>query len=169
MDDVTVIKLAHDGREKWRWTGRLLQRGQEAGTGATFACVEAFFNVDEHDNGLVTLRRGDRYVEWYYGDRLYNVFDIYERETGERKAWYCDLCRPATFEDGADGLTIRFEDLELDLMILPDRTIHVLDEDDFAAAPLGDEERAEVLAAVAEIRALVAAGEPPFGREVADL
>lgn len=161
-DDILIIKQAHDGREKWRWTGRLLQRGQDAETGAAFACVEAFFNIDDRDDGLVVLRRGDRYVEWYYSDRLYNVFDIYDRDTGERKAWYCDLCRPAIFEDGADGLTIRFADLELDLMILPDRTVHVLDEADFAAATLADDERAAVLAAVEAIRALVAVGEAPF-------
>lgn len=162
MSDVTVIKLRHNGSEKWRWSGRLLRRERDAATAGEAACVEGFFNLDDHDNGLMVLRRGDRYIEWYYTHRRYNVFDIYDRDTGARKGWYCDLCRPAVFTDDASGLTIRFEDLELDLIILPDGTLHLVDEADFAAAPLADSERAAVWAAVDDIRAQVAAADAPF-------
>lgn len=156
--DVTVIKLDIQGREKWRWGARLLERSE------SHVSVEAFFNLDDMTQAGFTFRRGDRFVEWYYSDRLYNVFAIHDPVTGELRAWYINLSRPAVFEESADGLMIRFEDLELDLLVLPDGTTQLLDEDEFAQAEMYADERAAVLAAVAALHAQIAAGLPPFTR-----
>ncbi len=68
---------------------------------------------------------------------------------------------------GAD--TLDSEDLELDLVVAPDRsTVRLDDEDEFAARNLerdDPEAYAAALAAVEELRALIAAGAGPFDPE----
>jgi protein associated with RNAse G/E len=104
---------------------------------------------------------GDIFIETYYADRWYNIFQIHGPD-GRLKGWYCNITRPAVI--GAD--TLDSEDLELDLVVAPDRAVVRLDdEDEYAARNLaGDDPEAHTaaLAAVDELRALIAAGAGPF-------
>ena len=47
-----------------------------------------------------TLRRGDRFIETYYTDRWYNIFEIHAREDDRLKGWYCNIAKPAVMEAG---------------------------------------------------------------------
>lgn len=161
MEMVTVIKLNAAGAEQWRWPARLLERGD------THLCVEAFFNRDDSIQAGFTFQRGDRFVEWYYTDRLYNLFEIHEPASGALRAWYINFSRPARFETTGDGLVIQFEDLALDLLVLPDGTMQLLDEDEFADLHLSAEEHGAVLRATSDVRAQIDAGLPPFTRDPA--
>jgi predicted RNA-binding protein associated with RNAse of E/G family len=92
-------------------------------------CVRAAFQLDRHVIDGVEIVRGDVFTEWYFRDRAFNVFHIAGAD-GRVKGWYCNVARPAEFDD--EG--VRFLDLLLDLFVHPDGRATILDEDEFAAA-----------------------------------
>jgi predicted RNA-binding protein associated with RNAse of E/G family len=152
-EQVTVRKLDAQGLEVWRWSGRVLARGE------AWVQIEARFNHGTLDLGYVTLRNGDRFVEWYYTDRCYNIFEVHDAEDDQViKGWYCNITRPAIFRDDE----ILHEDLALDLFVYPSGRALLLDEDEFAALPLPQADRLAALAAVEQLRAEVENRRPPF-------
>jgi protein associated with RNAse G/E len=158
---MTIIKCGPDGQEKWRWAAEPLEHTAER------VRVSAVFNLEDRVSDGVAWKRGDRYIEDYYFARGYNIFDVYDRDTGLRKAWYCNLTRlPRLSEPEPGALVLAYDDLELDLLILPDGTAHVLDEDDFAAAQAAGHitpgEAAQVRADLAALVALAAERAGPF-------
>ena len=151
-NDIIVRKLDTAGDEKIRYPGRVLERTASA------VVLEAFFSRERMELGFVTLKPGDRFVEYFYADRWYNVFVIYDVDNGRLKGWYCNVTRPAIIADGQ----VSAVDLALDLWIAPDGSARVLDEDEFAALPLAPGETAAARAALDELRALAAAHAGPF-------
>ena len=151
-EEVTVHKYDAAGREIWTWTAVSL------GGSSTSVRVEARFNGEGATIHGLTLRRGDHFLETYYADRGYNVFAVFDVATGRLKGWYCNVTRPARLEDGH----IRFEDLAIDLLVLPDGTIYVLDEDQFEALGLEEGERALARRSLTELRSLAAQRSGPF-------
>ncbi len=73
MTDLTVYKLDEIGREVWQYPATLLERTR------SMVKLEAPFNRDDMDLGYTTFARGDRFVEYFYSDRWYNLFAIYDR------------------------------------------------------------------------------------------
>ena len=67
---IHVRKLRPDGSQAFAWDGVVL-RCDAAGI-----VLRAHFNVDLVDLGFTTFRRGDEFVEFYYWDRDYNVFQV---------------------------------------------------------------------------------------------
>jgi protein associated with RNAse G/E len=130
-ETVTVHKCDATGREVWTWPA-IVRRVSPSSIE-----VEARFNGKEGDIHGVTFRAGDRFVETYATDRWHNVFAAYDGETDRLKGWYCNITRPARFEPGH----IWFEDLALDALVLPDRTVQILDEDEFERLSLSADER----------------------------
>ena len=131
MTEITVIKLNLKGQETWRYEGQVLERTP------TSLVLHALFNAPDRPFMGTSLKRGDRFVEVYFTDRWYNVFEIHDRADGRLKAWYCNVGRPAVIQDGE----VSYEDLALDLLVYPDGRQLVLDEDEFAALPLSEEDR----------------------------
>jgi protein associated with RNAse G/E len=72
---------------------------------------------------------GARAVEYFYGDRGYNVIAGYAPD-GALRACYCNICTPAQFAEKPSGGEISFVDL--DLLVWPDGRYELLDEDEFA-------------------------------------
>jgi uncharacterized protein len=137
-DPILVRKLDVDGNETLRYTGRVLERGPQ------HVQLEAFFTRDDilfHD---ILLGKDDRFVETFYSDRWYNVFELYDRDDGRLKGWYCNIGHPAVIQDG----TVSYRDLALDLLVYPDGRQLVLDEDEFEALELTKPVRKEALAAL---------------------
>ena len=149
---ITVHKLDHTGAEKIAYTGKVLERTEN------MVVLEAHFARERMELGYVTLTTGDRFVEYFYSDRWYNVFAIYDAADGSFKGWYCNITRPATITEDS----IRAEDLALDYFVQPSGKEFVLDEDEFAELPLTAEEAAAARAALKELRALAAKREGPF-------
>lgn len=150
----TVIKNDHAGREVWRYQGVILERS------ATRVTIEANFDRELMELDYITLRRGDRFVEYHYGDRWYSIYKIYDVEGGQLKGWYCNFSRPAQI----DTTELRADDLALDLFVYPDGRTLVLDQDEFDALPIGRDERAAVLDALEELQKLARAGRMPPAR-----
>jgi uncharacterized protein len=119
--------------------------------------VEAFFGRDDMTFMNVTLKRGDRFVETFYTNRWYNIFEIFDRDDQSFKGWYCNIGRPAIIE----GDVVSYVDLALDLWVAPDGTQTVLDEDELLDLNLDDELKAKVYAGLDELRSAFKTKRPP--------
>jgi len=147
----TSRKLDHAGRQVTAYPGRVLRRDDRA------IVLRTGWDRPPMDLGYVVLEPGDRWTEYFYADRWYNIFEI-RASDGRLKGWYCNITRPACI--GADEVAA--EDLALDLWVAPDGETRVLDEDEFAALPLPPAEREAAQKALAELRAMVARKAAPF-------
>lgn len=150
MTLITVIKKDLQEREVWRYSGTLRQRG------ANYLVLEAHFDREDMVLHDILLGKGDRFVETYYTDRWYNIFEIHDRDDDRLKGWYCNIGYPAEIEDQ----TLSYVDLALDLLVYPDGRQLVLDEDEFAALALTPQDRARARAALAGLQAAFR-GSPP--------
>ncbi len=151
--EITVRKLDASRREVWSYPAIVLERA------ADHLLVEARFGRDRVDLGYVVFERGDRFLEWFYSDRWYNVFEVHSVRDDRLKGWYCNLTRPAVIGERE----VSAEDLELDLWIDPGGQIILLDQEEYEALALIDAERREVAAAVEEITRLASQRSGPFG------
>lgn len=131
MGEVVVYKLDSSGRITWQYPGQPLFIMAEG------LCLEAFFNRDDRDYGYALFKRGDRFVEYFYTDRWYNVFAVYDRDDGQLKGWYCNICRPCRLT--AEG--VYCEDLALDVWVSPAGQTTILDEQEFEALQLPEAEK----------------------------
>jgi predicted RNA-binding protein associated with RNAse of E/G family len=149
---VTVINQNHLGEKLLEYSGEVLMAGK------TWVCIEATYNNPDKDAGYVVFRHGDTFVEWYYSERWYNVFELYDVDDGQHKGWYCNITRPAKISEDL----ITADDLALDVFVTPEGEITVLDEDEFAALNLPPNEQRAVRDAVRAIRRAVENGDSPF-------
>jgi uncharacterized protein len=119
---IHVRKLRPDGSQAFAWDGVVL-RCDEAGI-----VLRAQFNVDLVDLGFTTFRRGDEFVEFYYWERYYNVFQV-SAPGGALKGWYANVGLPAEVE--VEQAELRYVDLALDVWTHPNGEFMVLDQDEF--------------------------------------
>lgn len=142
-DPIRVLKRDLSGAVTWEYTGRILFVQED------MLCLEAFFDRDDMPFQGTWLKHGDRFVETYYTQRWYNIFEVYDRDDGSLKGWYCNICRPAVIEDG----TVSFVDLALDLWVTPQGEQRILDEEEFALLQLDAATRQQALLALGEVQA----------------
>ena len=145
MDNVVVRKINLQRAEVWRYSGRMLEQGDN------YVLIEANFNRDDAVYHGVLFGRGDPFVEIYYTDRWYNIFEVHDREDGRIKCWYCNVTMPAERQ----GSEIAYVDLALDLFVYPDGRQLVLDEEEFEALNPPADLRAQALAALEQLKDLV--------------
>ncbi len=148
---IKVQKKNLAGEVTWQYEGVLLRQEQNA------VVLEALFNRPDTPFMDIVLKRNDRFVETFYSDRWYNIFEIYDRDDGQIKGWYCNIGKPAVIEDG----TVSYVDLALDLWVSPDGKQSVLDEDEFDALKLDDELRTRALTGLYELKRLFETKKPP--------
>ncbi len=150
-DTVTVYKLDENGRIVWHYPAEVCERN------AAHVRLQAFFNRDDMDLGYTVFKRGDRFIEYFYADRWYNVFAVHDRDNGSLKGWYCNVCRPAKLSTTA----VHCEDLALDVWVTPTGQTTILDEDEFEALDLNEFERRNGRLALETLLNLAQAGELP--------
>jgi hypothetical protein len=127
---ITIIKLDPAGAEKIRYTGIIL---------AQFAyglIIGATWTRPDLDLGYTCFETGDRFVEYYYTNRWFNIFAIANKE-GIQKGWYCNIAEPACISTD----TITQVDLYLDVWVNLAGQVHLLDEDEFEAATILNEQQ----------------------------
>jgi uncharacterized protein len=152
QSDVTVYKLDERGQKVWQYPARLLAQG------GSFVRLEASFNRDDMELGFATFKRGDRFIEYFYTDRWYNIFAVYDRDSEALKGWYCNVCRPAVIEDDA----VYSEDLALDLWHTPGQSYPlILDEDEFAALEISPHDRQQARQALNQLTHLAQQNQLP--------
>jgi uncharacterized protein len=148
---IRVLKCNLAGKAIWQYEGRVLERKSNA------VILEAFFNRPDTPFMDVILKENDRFVETFYTDRWYNIFEIYDRDDGSFKGWYCNVGRPAQIADG----TVSYIDLALDLWVSPVGKQTVLDEDEFAALGINTKDRKRAFKALAELKEVFQTKRPP--------
>jgi predicted RNA-binding protein associated with RNAse of E/G family len=154
MTPITVYKQNALGAKVLSYSGELLAHGE------TWLHLRAVFQVERATiTPDIVFVRGDVFDEWFYTDRWYNVFRVTDGVTGALKGWYCNVTRPAIWDEDS----VRSDDLALDVAISAAGQINVLDEDEFAALALSSDEQANARAAVDEIRRAFVTKSPPFG------
>ncbi|MER3513557.1 MAG: DUF402 domain-containing protein [Chloroflexota bacterium] len=147
----TVHKLDLDGHEVIAYQGWLVARDDQR------IILDARWQWETRDYGYATFEPGDRFLEYYYPQRWYTVFEVRAAQDDTLKGWYCNITRPAQIE----AQDIRSVDLALDLWVYPDRRVVVLDEDEFQALALTPAERRAAESALAELLTLAAVGALP--------
>lgn len=152
MSEITVYKRDHRGVVVWHYRGVIVD------SGPTWVCLSALFDRDEADLGFVLFRRGDVFTEWFFTDRWYNIFRIYDGQNSVLKGWYCNITRPAHIPPES----VAADDLELDIFVQPNGTTILLDEQEFDALNLSMDERMAALRAVESIRQAVSRRDFPF-------
>jgi len=138
---ITVIKQDPSGHETWRYDGQVLTRREDE------IVIEAFFDREDIDFHGICLCRGDRFVETYYTNRWYNIYEIFDA-AGHRKGWYCNVTTPAEI----NMKHIAYRDLALDLLVFPNGRQLILDEDEFAALEIPTDWRKAARQALSELQ-----------------
>jgi predicted RNA-binding protein associated with RNAse of E/G family len=146
-NNIQVIKQDHLGNEVFRYPGRIISLNKQA------VQLEAEFGFAAVPIGEVVLRRGDRFIETFYFDRWYNIFEIRTFEGNLLKAYYCNIGYPAILTKGE----ISYRDLAIDLLVMPDGHQTVLDMDEFEELSLDSETRRKALDGLAQLQAQMAA------------
>lgn len=119
---VTVQARKFDGRLHREWRADLVTES------VSLVIVEGVFEEEIRHPQLGLIAPGTRSTEYYWKDRWYSVFRFRE-PTGELRNYYCNINLPAEF----DGHVLTFIDLDIDVLVAPDFTRRILDEDEFAA------------------------------------
>ncbi len=142
MSDLLTVKKLNLNREViTTYEGTLLEHTAEA------TILEARFNRETMDLGYAILEHNDRFVERFYTERWYNIFEIHSVHDDHLKGWYCNIVQPASFSEE----TIEQVDLALDVWINPDGSYRVLDQAEFDALPLDRGPRRQAQRAVGEL------------------
>lgn len=155
MDSIIVSVLKYDGTEHRRWPARI------AKTVGPLLVLDAVFDAEIQHDLLGTISSGTISTEYYWLDRWYNVFRFSDPDR-KLKNFYCNVNVPPHF----DGRVLSYIDLDIDVLVEPDLTYKILDEDDFeknARRYLYPEEvQANARRAVAELTTLIESRSFPF-------
>jgi uncharacterized protein len=151
MSRMKILKKNLAGEVTWQYDSKVLRRDENSIT------VEAFFNRDDMPFQEIILKRNDRFVETFYTDKWYNIFEIYDRDDGELKGWYCNITKPAVIEDGH----VSYVDLALDLWVSANGRRTVLDEDELEELDLDDLTKQKVYENLQELEQYFESKNPP--------
>ena len=149
---IKVQKKNPAGEVTYEYEGVVLSRDEHS------IVLEALFDRADMAFMDVVFKTGDRFVEYYYADRWYNIFAIHDREDGQIKGWYCNIGQPAIIDDGI----VSYVDLALDLWVAMDGKQTVLDEDEFEELKLNEELKTGALNGLDELKDLFKSKNPPF-------
>lgn len=151
LTDITVFKLNLNDKVTWQYNGRVLERTKK------HIVLEAFFDRADMSFMDIILKQNDRFVETYYSDRWYNIFEIYDRDDHKFKGCYCNICYPAVIENGK----VSYVDLALDLWIARDGTQTILDESEFLVLPIDNKIQIQAISALEELKRKFKGRKPP--------
>ena len=153
--EITVISRKYDLSIRRTWRCRLLEKKEPL-----LVLVGEFVESVEHSD-LGLIEKGTSSYEYYWLDRMSNVFRFHLPD-GRLRNYYCNINLPPIF----DGTTLDYVDLDIDLIVWPDRRVLTLDEDDFAANAdkfnYPTELRRNVSDTLSGLKAMVEAREFPF-------
>lgn len=147
--------LKYDGGEHRRWPARITKRD------GPLLVLDAIFDEEIEHDFLGTISAGTISTEYYWLDRWYNVFRFSD-SGGNLKKFYCNVNVPPRF----NGNVLTYIDLDIDVVVEPDLTYKILDEDDFEQNakryPYPEEVQANARRALAELTDLIESRSFPF-------
>lgn len=117
---ITINSLSYDLSIRKSWECEL--------TLSTSELIKAFGvfdrNIEHKELGLIEI--GTRSVETYFLERWFNHFHFF-RPDGSLRNHYFNICMPPSL----NGSVLSYVDLDIDVVVWPDRTVTVLDLEDF--------------------------------------
>ena len=122
---ILVRACKFDGAEHRRWQAELVRHE------GSLVVLDAKFEEDIQHDLLGTLLSGTISLEYYWLDRWYSIFRFSE-PSGELRNFYCNINIPPVLEEGV----LSYIDLDIDVLVNPDFSYQILDEDEFAANAL---------------------------------
>ena len=149
---ITVVKQNPAGETKISYSGEVIQHLPSG------VVISAYWRQPAKDLGYTRFEPGDHFIEYYYIDRWFNIFDI-STAHGIRKGWYCNIAQPATISDDR----IEQIDLLLDVWVNPGGEPLILDEDEFDSdTMLSDEQRQGAQQGLHDLLQLIVERREPF-------
>jgi hypothetical protein len=156
--NITVHACKYDGRVHRRWSARLRERSEN------LIVLDAEFDAEIRHPLLGTIEVGTKSIEYYWTNRWYNVFR-FSTPDGRLRNYYCNINTPAELRENL----LVFTDLDIDVLVQPDFSVSVLDEDEFARHAVEfnypEDVQRQAHNALAELLALIAARRFPFSAE----
>ena len=153
--NIIVSVLKYDGTEHRRWPARI------AKTVGPLLILDAVFDEEIQHDLLGTIESGTISTEYYWLDRWYNVFRFSDSDQ-KLKKFYCNVNVPPQF----DGRVLSYIDLDIDVLVDPDLTYQILDEDDFEENakryPYPEELQEQARAALTDLIELIETRSFPF-------
>ncbi|WP_376790862.1 DUF402 domain-containing protein [Thermoflexus sp.] len=152
---IQVRRLTPDGALRVTYAGRLLQVSPEG------LILEAYWERPALDLGYAILEPADRFVEYFFRDRWFVIYEIHHHSDDRLKGWYCDIIYPPRISE----CEVEIRDLALDLFVTPAGEVLVLDEEEFEALGLRERDPAAYSAARSALQELlerIHRREPPF-------
>ncbi len=138
MTNVIVIKQNIHRQETWRYQAKIIRKAEN------YIQLEARFNRNDTIIAGVLFRNNDRFLEVFFSDRWFNIFEIHDKDDDQIKGWYCDICMPAQISEHE----VKYVDLKLDLLVHPDGKFEIMDEDEFDALELDAQTKKQALIAM---------------------
>jgi protein associated with RNAse G/E len=119
---VTVRTYKYDGTEHRGWQAHLSRFE------SPLIVLDAKFEEEIKHPLLGTVAPETLSIEYYWLDRWYNVFRFVQ-PTGELRNFYCNVNVPPVLQ----GNVLSYIDLDIDVLVAPDFSYSILDEDEFVA------------------------------------
>ena len=152
MAMITVNKLNPLGEKTIQYQGEVLERLADE------IIIQAYWNHSPKDLGYVCFEPGDLFIEYYYANRWFNIFEISDA-SNTRKGWYCNIAEPADIREDQ----ILQKDLLLDVWVDPSGKPLILDEDEFEAdRMLDDRQRQGARQGLRDLLQIIVAQIEPF-------
>jgi len=142
MKSIKICKQDYLGRDVWQYSGTLVEVNESK------IVIEAYFDREDTPVDKMVIRQGDKFIETYYSNQWFNIYEIQDQRSGNVKAWYCNISYPA--EISKDSVV--FRDLVLDLLVYPDGAQVVLDMDEFEALSITGDLRQQALQALEQLQ-----------------
>lgn len=142
MKPIMIIKQDYLGHDVWQYSGTLVEIDDNK------IVIEAYFDREDTPVDKIVIRQGDKFIETYFSNQWFNIYEIQDQRSGNVKAWYCNISYPA--EISSDSVV--FRDLVLDLLVFPDETQVVLDMDEFEALSITGDLRQQALQALEQLQ-----------------
>jgi protein associated with RNAse G/E len=155
--DLIVRACKFDGTENRRWNARLIERV------GSLLVLDATFDSDIEHDLLGQIVSGTLSTEYYWTDRWYNIFR-FSHPSGVLRNYYCNINMPPELK----GNVLSYVDLDVDILVAPDHTYSILDEDEFEinAKHFGypEDVRRNVSDAVEKLVEMIEKSQFPFDR-----
>ncbi len=137
-----IIKKNHKDEATWEYSAEVVRREKN------FIIVEALFNRDNVPFQEIILKRNDRFVETFYTDKWFNIFEVYDRDDGRIKGWYCNIAKPAEITENE----IAYSDLILDLWVNAEGKQVVLDEEELNELNIDEDLKKKIYESLDELK-----------------
>ena len=118
--EIVVRSCKHDGRISRSWPARVARRED------SLIVLDAIFAEEIRHTLIGDIQAGTLSTEFFWTDRWYSIFR-FQAPDGQLLKFYCNINTPPTLESGA----LTFVDLDVDVLVQPDYSFEVLDEDEF--------------------------------------